>query len=55
MIVAKHRNGPIGKAVLAFISQYPKFMDRAQSDRPIEQPAGEGPPIEDLAAGGSDF
>jgi replicative DNA helicase len=55
VIVAKHRNGPIGTTKLAFISQYPKFMDRAQSDRPIEQPAGEGPPIEDFAAGGSDF
>jgi replicative DNA helicase len=55
VIVSKHRNGPIGTTKLAFISQYPKFMDRAQSDRPIEQPAGEGPPIEDFAAGGSDF
>ncbi len=55
VIVAKHRNGPTGLTKLAFISQYPKFMDRAQTDRPIEQPAGEGPPIEDFAAGGSDF
>ena len=55
VIVSKHRNGPIGTTKLAFISQYPKFMDRAQTDRPIEQPAGEGPPIEDFAAGGSDF
>ena len=49
VIVAKHRNGPVGTTKLAFIPQYPKFMDRAQQDRPIEQPAGEGPPLADTA------
>jgi replicative DNA helicase len=49
VIVAKHRNGPTGTTKLAFIPQYPKFMDRAQQDRPIEQPAGEGPPLADTA------
>ena len=49
VIIAKHRNGPIGKARLAFIERFPRFLDRAQVDRPIEQPAGEGPPIADAA------
>ncbi len=49
VIIAKHRNGPIGKARLAFIERFPRFLDRAQDDRPIEQPAGEGPPIADAA------
>ena len=49
VIVSKHRNGPVGTTKLAFIPQYPKFMDRAQQDRPIEQPAGEGPPLADTA------
>ena len=49
VIIAKHRNGPIGKARLAFIERFPRFLDRAQDDRPIEQPAGEGPPIVDAA------
>ncbi len=49
VIIAKHRNGPIGKARLAFIERFPRFLDRAQDARPIEQPAGEGPPIADAA------
>ncbi len=49
VIIAKHRNGPIGKARLAFIERFPRFLDRAQDNRPIEQPAGEGPPIADAA------
>ncbi len=49
LIIAKHRNGPIGKARLAFIERFPRFLDRAQDDRPIEQPAGEGPPVADAA------
>ncbi len=49
LIVAKHRNGPIGRARLAFIERFPRFLDRAQDDRPIEQPAGEGPPVADAA------
>jgi replicative DNA helicase len=49
VIIAKHRNGPIGKARLAFIERFPRFLDRAQDHRPIEQPAGEGPPIADAA------
>jgi replicative DNA helicase len=49
LIIAKHRNGPIGKARLAFIERFPRFLDRAQDTRPIEQPAGEGPPVADAA------
>lgn len=29
IIVAKHRNGPVGKAELAFLKEYTKFMDLA--------------------------
>ncbi len=49
VILSKHRNGPIGTTKLAFLSQYPKFMDRAQSERPVEQASGEGPPMADVA------
>jgi replicative DNA helicase len=49
VIIAKHRNGPIGTTKLAFISQYPKFMDRAYSDVPGEQPADDGSPMADVA------
>jgi replicative DNA helicase len=48
-IVAKHRNGPIGKVEAVFLEQYPKFADRARGERPIEQKPGEGPPLVDLA------
>ena len=27
IIVAKHRNGPVGKAELAFLKEYTKFLD----------------------------
>jgi hypothetical protein len=30
-----------------FLEHYPKFADRARDERPVEQPAGEGPPMED--------
>ncbi len=51
LIIAKHRNGPIGTPKLVFLDRFPKFADFAGQDRPIEQPAGEGPPLEDVAAG----
>ena len=55
LIIGKHRNGPIGTVKLAFLSHYPKFADRAYEDRqPVEQPAGEGPPLEDFGMGGGD-
>ncbi len=45
LILAKHRNGPIGTVRLAFMSHYPKFADLAQKERPVEQRPGEGPPM----------
>jgi replicative DNA helicase len=47
--LAKHRNGPVGTVRLVFLEHYPKFADRAREERPIEQRAGEGPPLQDLA------
>ena len=45
--VAKHRNGPAGVHVeLSFLSRFPKFANIARAERPVEQPAGEGPPLE---------
>jgi replicative DNA helicase len=29
LIIAKHRNGPVGDVVLTFQKQYPKFMNYA--------------------------
>ena len=50
LIVAKHRNGPIGKVDVVFLEQYPRFVDRARGgERPVEQRSGEGPPLVDLA------
>ncbi len=50
LIIAKHRNGPIGAPKLVFLDRFPKFADYAGQERPIEQPSGEGPPIDDVAA-----
>ena len=49
LILAKHRNGPVGTVRLVFLEHYPKFADRAREEKPLEQPAGEGPPLEDIA------
>jgi replicative DNA helicase len=50
LIVAKHRNGPTGDVPVVFLEQYPRFVDRARGNEPgIEQRAGEGPPLVDLA------
>jgi replicative DNA helicase len=54
LIVAKHRNGPIGTKKLVFLDRFPKFADHAHQEAPIEQPAGE-PGYEDAAAAGPDF
>jgi replicative DNA helicase len=45
LIVAKHRNGPVNTVRLVFLEHYPKFADKAREERPVEQPAGEGPPL----------
>ena len=39
VIIAKHRNGPIGVSPLTFLPPYPKFVERAP-----EHPPGEGTP-----------
>jgi replicative DNA helicase len=39
VIIAKHRNGPIGTSHLTFLPQYPKFVEPAPS-----HPTGEGSP-----------
>jgi replicative DNA helicase len=55
LIIAKHRNGPIGAPKLVFLDRFPKFADYAGQERPIEQPAGDGPPLEDAAPVGPEF
>jgi replicative DNA helicase len=55
VIIAKHRNGPIGTRQLVFLDRFPKFADHAHQEAPIEQPAGEEPPFDAAAAAGPDF
>jgi replicative DNA helicase len=52
LILAKHRNGPIGTVKMAFMARYPKFADRAVKDVPAEQTATDGPALTDVAEGG---
>ena len=55
LIFAKHRNGPVGTKKLAFIAHYPRFADLSHKERPVEQRAGEGPPMKaEPAPGGED-
>ena len=37
IIVAKHRNGPIGDVEMTFLSRYPKFANIARAERPADQ------------------
>jgi hypothetical protein len=53
VIVAKHRNGPVGTRRLVFLPQFPKFHNHTGQQQPIEQPAGER--IEEAAAEGPAF
>ena len=39
LIIAKHRNGPVGMVKLAFLAHYPKFADLAREEQPVEQAA----------------
>jgi replicative DNA helicase len=55
VIIAKHRNGPIGAPKLVFLDRFPKFADYSGHEQPVEQPAGEGPPLEEAAASGPEF
>ena len=46
IIVAKHRNGPVGDVVLTFLSRYPKFANifrEHTSDVPLPAAAGDEP------------
>jgi replicative DNA helicase len=45
LIIRKHRNGPIDTIKLAFLPHYPSFKNLTRQERPVEQPAGEGPPM----------
>jgi replicative DNA helicase len=33
IIIAKHRNGPVGEIVLTFLREYPKFFNYTAEDR----------------------
>ena len=55
LILAKHRNGPVGTVRLVFLEHYPKFADRARGEQPVEQPAGESPPVGDIGSEGDQF
>ncbi len=55
LIIAKHRNGPIGTRKLVFLDRFPKFADFSGQDQPIEQPAGEGPPLAEAGSMGPEF
>jgi len=59
VIIAKHRNGPVGVKRLVFLDRFPKFADYSGQDQPIEQPAGEEPAdeesLESSAAEGPGF
>jgi replicative DNA helicase len=56
LIIAKHRNGPIGTRKLVFLDRFPKFADYSGQESPIDQPP---PPDEsayvDAAPAGPDF
>jgi len=55
LIIAKHRNGPVGTVNLVFLEHYPKFADRARGEQPMEQPAGESQPVGDIGSEGDQF
>jgi replicative DNA helicase len=50
LIIRKHRNGPIDTIRLAFRPHYPSFASMRRQERPAEQPAGEGPPLDTIQA-----
>jgi replicative DNA helicase len=55
VILAKHRNGPIGTKKLVFLNRFPKFADYSGQERPVERPVGEEPPVDEVAAEGPGF
>lgn len=54
VIIAKHRNGPVGTRRLVFLDRFPKFADYSGQDEPVERPAGEEP-VQSSAAEGPAF
>ncbi|HEX5712038.1 MAG TPA: replicative DNA helicase [Solirubrobacterales bacterium] len=55
LIIAKHRNGPIGTRKLVFLDRFPKVADFSGQESPISDPGSEGPPLEEAAPVGPDF
>jgi replicative DNA helicase len=55
LIIAKHRNGPIGTRKLVFLDRFPKFADFSGQEQPIDQPAGDGAPFAEAGAGGPEY
>ena len=55
LIIAKHRNGPIGTRKLVFLDRFPKFADFSGQESPIGDPGSEGPPLEEAAPVGPEF
>ena len=53
VIIAKHRNGPIGSRKLVFLDRFPKFADFSGYEQPVEQPAGRGPADGGQGGGGA--
>ena len=47
VIIAKHRNGPVGTSHLTFLPNYPKFVEPAH-----QHPTGEGTPVAERAEAG---
>jgi replicative DNA helicase len=47
ILIAKHRNGPIGDVEMTFLSRYPKFANIAHAESaPVEQMAADGAALE---------
>jgi replicative DNA helicase len=42
IVIAKHRNGPVGEVTLTFNSRYPKFLNMAREPTPELQPRQNG-------------
>jgi replicative DNA helicase len=55
LIIAKHRNGPIGTRQLVFLDRFPKFADYSGQDTPIERPAEDLEPVDEVAGAGPEF
>jgi replicative DNA helicase len=55
VIVAKHRNGPVGEVVLTFLSRYPKFASLYREpvlEGAASLPEGDAPPLDGGPAAG---